>query len=272
MRLSYAVACCDIKSGFLPAYQGELDEIFKKLAHLGYHGVELMIKDPEKLNWKEISNLCSENGLSVPLICTGEVYDEDGLSLIDPDEEIRRKAFQRMRQIIEFASHLKAGVNIGRVRGNFCKEVGRNKSLEWALLSFSELASFAEKFGVCLMLEPINRFQCNFINTTQEGIEMVKKINSKYFQLMLDLFHMNIEDVSIESSILDANEYVRHIHICDSNRQAPGCGHLDFPGIIRILKRINYQGFLSGEILPIPDDYTAAKLTIEHITPLLSIS
>ena len=270
MKLSYAVVCSDIESEFLPAYRGELGDVFKRLVSLDYQGTELMIKNPKKLNRRKISGLCSENGLEVALICTGEVYGEDGLALIASDKQVRKKAFQRMKEIIEFAAHFQAGVNIGRVRGSFCKEVDKKESLEWAVSAFSELAFFAEGFNVCLLLEPINRFQCNFINTTREGIDMVKQINSGHFRLMLDLFHMNIEDASIESGILEAGDYLRHIHICDSNRHAPGCGHLNFPGIINTLKKIDYQNFLSGEVLPVPDDYTAAQLTAEYLRPLLS--
>lgn len=269
MELSYAIACSDIESDFIPAYRGELEDTLTTLASLGYHGIELLLKEPRKLDLKRILKISSKYGLRVCVICTGEIYGEDGLALISSDKEIRKKTLKRMKEIIEFAAHFRAGVNIGRARGNLCKEASKKESLEWAISAFSELASFAEKFDVCLMLEPINRFQCNFINTTQEGIDMVNQIGSKHFRLMLDLFHMNIEDTSIESSILESAKHLRHIHICDSNRHAPGRGHLDFSKIISILKKINYQGFLSGEILPIPDDYSAAKLTIEYSRPLL---
>ena len=107
------------------------------------------------------------------------------------------------------------------------------------------------------------------MNTTQEGIEIVNKVDSSCFQLMIDLFHMNIEDASLELSIREAKESLKHLHLCDSNRHPPGKGHLDFPAIIDVLRKISYTGFLSGEIVPLTDHYMAAKEMIGFLKPLL---
>lgn len=86
---------------------------------------------------------------------------------------------------------------------------------------------------------------------------------------MGDTFHMNIEEQSIYDAIKNARRYLAHFHLADNNRLAPGQGHLDFKKIIKALKEIGYKGFVSAEILPKPDQYTAAKLAIEHIKSLI---
>jgi len=79
---------------------------------------------------------------------------------------------------------------------------------------------------------------------------------------------MNIEEVSIDDSIIQAKDYITHVHFADSNRWAPGCGHLDFTIIVQTLKKIGYQGYVSAEILPFPDPDNCARLTAETLGKL----
>jgi len=82
---------------------------------------------------------------------------------------------------------------------------------------------------------------------------------------MADTFHMNIEEKSIYDRIIRADGYLEHIHFADSNRLAPGQGHIDFKQIIHALRQINYNSFITAEILPIPNQYDAAKLTSDYL-------
>ena len=269
MKLSYMVATPEIESSNVLAYKGEFEYILEKIVEWGYQGVELMVKNPGKFNKDKIEQLIHRYNLEVPVICTGEVFGEDGLSFMDIDKIVRKLAIKRTKEIIEFAARFKAQVNVGRLRGHFVKEVERKKLLDYALFGFEECINYAEKYNVCIILEPITSLITNFINTTQEGIQFVQKINRKNFRLMLDLFHMNIEDSSIYGSIIEARKYVNHIHICDNNRLAPGWGHLNFPEIIGALKAIGYNGFLSAEILQIPDQESAAEHTVKCLSMLV---
>ena len=271
MKLSYTVSTPEIKSSKVLAYKGEFEQVLKKMVKWGYHGIELMVKNPREFNQAKLVKLTRMYNLEVPVICTGEVYGEDGLSFMDVDETIRKLAIQRTKEIIEFAAYFKAQVNIGRLRGHFTEEVERDRQLDYALFGFDEAITYAEKHNVRIILEPIASKITNFINTTNEGIQFVQKINRGNFGLMLDLFHMNIEDSSIYASIIEARKYVSHIHVCDNNRQAPGWGHLNFPEIIQVLRAIKYNGFLSAEILQIPDQEKAAEQTYKYLNLLVSI-
>jgi sugar phosphate isomerase/epimerase len=271
MKLSYTVATPEIKSSNVLAYKGEFKQILQKMVNWGYQGIELMVKDPRKFDQAKIVQLIRMHNLEVPAVCTGEVFGEDGLSFMDVDEAIRKLAIQRTKEIIEFAAYFKAPVNIGRLRGHFTKEVERDRLLDYALFGFDESITYAEKYNVRIILEPITSTVTNFINTTKEGIQFVQKINRKNFGLMLDLFHMNIEDSSIYASFIEAKKYVSHIHVCDNNRQAPGWGHLNFPEIIQVLRAVRYHGFLSAEILQIPNQVRAAEQTSKYLSALISI-
>ena len=116
--------------------------------------------------------------------------------------------------------------------------------------------------GVRIVLEPVNSLQAAYIITSQDGIDMVHRVGRANFGLMLDVFHMNIEDVSIYESFTDAATHCWFVHLADNNRKWPGSAHLDFEQIVSALHKMDYQGFVSFEILPWPDGDTAAWAAI----------
>jgi len=136
-------------------------------------------------------------------------------------------------------------------------------------LSFlRKCTEFAKEYNIGLTLEPVNRYESNFINTLNEGIEFIKRVDASNLGLLADTFHMNIEEVSIYDSIIQAKDYITHVHFADSNRWAPGCGHLNFAKIVQTLKKIDYQGYVSAEILPFPDPDSCARLTAKHLNKI----
>jgi len=86
--------------------------------------------------------------------------------------------------------------------------------------------------------------------------------------LLLDTFHMNIEEPQIEASIRLCADRIFHFHVADSNRWSPGMGHLDFQSILQALHATGYQGWVSGEFLPLPDAQTAARRSATHLRQL----
>jgi sugar phosphate isomerase/epimerase len=118
------------------------------------------------------------------------------------------------------------------------------------------------KYNVKLVVEPINRYEIDTLNSSMEAYNFIKEYRLPLY-LMLDTFHMNIEDVSIEASLLQCGELIKHIHFLDSNRLAPGMGHLEMIKIYGILKQIGYEGYLCLEALALPDAKTCAQKGIE---------
>jgi len=177
-------------------------------------------------------------------------------------------AVERINDQIVFASHFDAQVIIGLIRGNIEDGVDREKAEEWTIDCLRECTEFAKDYNIGLTLEPVNRYESNFINTLNEGIEFIKRVGASNLGLLADTFHMNIEEVSIYDSIIQAKDYITHVHFADSNRWAPGSGHLDFAKIVQTLKKIGYQGYVSAEILPLPDPYNCARLTAEHLNKI----
>ena len=101
-----------------------------------------------------------------------------------------------------------------------------------------------------------------------EGLDLLDQVGAGNVGLLLDTFHMNIEEPVIEDSIRACGERIFHFHVADSNRWYPGAGHLDFKSILNALFATGYQGFVSGEFMPKPDPDTSARLSIVHLRQL----
>jgi sugar phosphate isomerase/epimerase len=123
----------------------------------------------------------------------------------------------------------------------------------------------ARAFGLRLALEPINRYETTLINNISQGLELIRHVGAENFGLLLDTFHMNIEEPVIEASIRACGEHIFHFHVADSNRWHPGAGHLDFHSILGTLLSTGYTGWISGEFLPEPDAQSAAGKSIAFL-------
>ena len=265
MKLGIVISSQPSSFSALPFTEGIAENV-AKVKQLGYDGIELAVRDPQKLDVDTLVSLLDRHRMSVFAIGTGQVFLEEGLSFVDPDENIRRKAIERIKAQINLAKVLDALVIIGLVRGKKGNKTSDEQADKWLCEALRECA--AEDDSVKLVIEPINRYETDMINTVGSGLELMEKVRMENVGLLLDTFHMNIEEPSPVQSILDAGKYLFHFHIADSNRWYPGAGHIDFGKQINTLMQVGYQGFISAEIMPLPDPDTAAEKTIEYLRNL----
>jgi len=267
IKIASMVGAPDLLQETLAVYSGDLEVAFGNLAALGYDGVELMTRDPRQLDGRQIQISLQNHGLQLVGLCTGHVFGEDGLGLVGLGEGISQLAMDRLMAFIDFAA-LYGGegtlVNIGRSRGPGYPQ-DPERTLAEMEATFRQLAEYAAPRGIRIVLEPINVLQAAYIHTAQDGIAMVQRVNHANFGLMLDAYHMNIEDVDIYDSIRQAKPYLWFVHFTDNNRHWPGSAHLDFKKMVAVLEEIEYEGFVSLEILPWPDPDTAAKSSIHSL-------
>jgi sugar phosphate isomerase/epimerase len=240
-------------------FKGDLETNLQHIAALGYTGVELAIRDPKIIDIDELERLTRSNGLTVPAIGTGQAWGEEGLSFTDPDPEFRQAAIGRIKSHIPIAAHFGAVIIIGLIRGIVKPGVNQAQAMEWLVEALRDCNAAALPQGVRLALEPINRYETSLINTTAQGLDLIEQVGAENFGLLLDTFHMNIEEPEIEASIQTCGDRIFHFHVADSNRWYPGAGHLDFKSIIKTLFATGYSGWVSGEFLPYPDARSAAQ-------------
>ena len=251
------------------AFKGDLEVNLARIASYGYGGVELAVREPALLNPDDVWAQVTAAGLTVPAIGTGQAWGEEGLSFTDPSPDVRAAAIARAKSHIPLAARLDATIIIGLLRGIVRPQVDREQAMAWLVSALVECCDAARGAGVRLALEPINRYETTLINTAAQGMALLEAVGAPNLGLLLDTFHMNIEEPTIETSIRQAGDRIFHFHVADSNRWHPGGGHLDFAAILRSLFDTGYTGFVSGEFLPVPDAETAAQRGIAHLRGVL---
>ncbi|RME44416.1 MAG: sugar phosphate isomerase/epimerase [Chloroflexi bacterium] len=249
-------------------FKGDFEANVAKIAGLGYDGVELAIRDPQLVDADELERVVARHNLAVPAIGTGQAWGEEGLSFTDPDRAVRAAAIERVKSHVPLAAHFDAVIIIGLLRGIVKPGVDHGQAMAWLVEALQACSAAAAPAQVRLALEPINRYETTLINNVAQGLELIERVGADNFGLLLDTFHMNIEEPSIEESIRQAGDRIFHFHVADSNRWYPGAGHLDFRRLLEVLFSTGYAGFVSGEFLPEPDADTAARQAILYLRSL----
>jgi len=272
MKLALATPTPEVKTTVPVALlSGTFGERMQKAARLGYDGVELMVVRPDELPVGRIHDQISKAGLEVAAIATGAIYMTDKVTLLASDPEVSREAAIRLDGLIDLAAALEAPVvTIGSFRGRLAWAGGaeaRGKLVEILRVA----AEKAVRQGVRLVLEPVNRYEGDLVHTAAEGLALIKEVGHSHVGLLLDTYHVNIEEASLTEPFREtmAAGQLWHVHLGDSNRLPPGQGHLDFPGIVTTLREAGYQGYLSAELLARPDPDAAAHATITYMRRLV---
>ena len=256
-------ACVAIASGptgFGPMlFPGRVREAALVSSELGFDGIEISMRSPAELGRPELEALLRETGLRLAALSSGRAFLEDHLSLTDPDEAGRAQAMQRIEELAEHAAGFDAPLIVGLVRGKAPADGDLDAALGRFVESMQECADRSAAAGGRFVVEAINRYETPLLNTAAETVAAVERIGRRSVGVLLDVFHMNIEEVSIGAAIRATGEHLGHFHIVDSNRQAAGLGHVDFSEVVAALHDAGYAGWLSAEILPLPDDRAAAE-------------
>jgi sugar phosphate isomerase/epimerase len=233
-----------------------------KARNAGFDGVELFSASADAVDSDMLFGLLDENEIRLAAVGTGAGKVLHGLHLVSPDVDIRRKARDFVSDMIEFGARFGAPAIIGSMQGRLEPGVERDQALVWLTEAFNELGGKAADFGVDLLLEPLNRYESDMVNTLSDGASLIQSLSCSSVFLLADLFHMNIEEESIPGSIRSAGSYIGHVHFVDSNRRAAGMGHINLAEAAEALKEVGFDGYASAEALACPDPDSAAAQTI----------
>jgi len=253
----------------LSLFPGDLEKAFSVARELGFDGIEISVADPEEISLDKVKNLSTKYQVGVSAISTGGAAVRDGLIFSSPEKPIRKAAIQRIKKHIDFASHFKAVVVIGLIKG--WESGNYSQSEDYITECLEECNEYTKGKNIDIALEPINRFQEDFFHSILDCKKYLDRVQLSNVKMMIDSFHMNIEDANMWRNIRQAKDYIIHVHYSDSNRLAPGMGHFDFIKMSKVLEKINYSGYVSAEILPIPNSYIAAKQTITSMKSYLKL-
>jgi D-psicose/D-tagatose/L-ribulose 3-epimerase len=218
-------------------------KLFPTFKKWGFQTVEIPIEDPSHIDPAKVKAAAEKNGLAIGSVCAcmGPGRDFRGT------REEQQTAMTYCKAIIDQAAAMGCPSIIGPVYSVVGKadavEPAQQKT-EWALVvkNLKELCKYAEKKGVQICVEPLNRFETDFLNTVDQALKLVKDVGSKAFKIHLDTFHMNIEQKNQAAAIKKAGKLLAHFHACGSDRGTPGGDHIDWPNIVKALKAVGYKG------------------------------
>ncbi|MDQ1005468.1 sugar phosphate isomerase/epimerase [Neobacillus niacini] len=230
-------------------YAGEdIETSIARLAKYGYDGVEF-VGEPEQMDADRIKELLDKYNIEASTICA--IYNAER-DLVSSNENIRKNAVNYLKSCVDFASKIGAkGISLTPTACmKIYEEADRETELKWAEEGIREAGIYAGEHGVRLTVEAWNRYENYLINRLEQSLELVNRVNLPSVGVMGDTYHMNIEEVDIADTIRMVGDKLYHLHIADSNRAAPGRGHIDFKPIAQALRDINYSGYLTMELLP----------------------
>lgn len=226
-----------------PLTTKKLETLAPKVASLGFDIIELPLEDPHLIDGPRTRAVLEELGLGVTT-CAAMGPDRD---LIHPDAAVRDNGMAYVRQAIDLTQAVGATNIVGPLYsavGRTWKATAQERAADLDLLvdNLQALATYAGDHGVVLGIEPLNRFETSFINTHEQVLEVVERVDHPACGVMLDTFHMNIEEKSAGEAIRAVGDHLVHVHSCENDRGAPGSGNVAWGEVAVALADINYDG------------------------------
>ena len=220
--------------------------LLARVHEYGFDGFEIPIFDPSQLDARSIRNELEANKLE----CTVCAILPPGLSAIDSAAQVRSNTKRHLARCVESAAELGATLMSGPVYAPVGYLPGRRRSADewrWAVECFQGLGPVLEANGITLAIEPLNRFETFFLNTAADAAALCDAIGHPRIGVLLDTFHANIEEKSVVEACRLLGPHLRHIHACENDRGIPGTGHVDFTGMVDVLRETGYNGYLTIE-------------------------
>ncbi len=218
----------------------------EKIKSTGFDGVEIPIFGGEDAHYQKLRKKLDELQLktSTVAVATPEA------NAISPDPAIRKAASERLKTIVRQSAILGADILCGpfhQALGVFSGTGPTEEEFKRAADVHREAANEAQRQGVCLAIEFLNRFECYFLNTTAAAAIYVRRVAHPNFKAMFDTFHANIEEENLPKAFRENAAEIAHIHVANNDRGVPGRGHIDFPAVFRTIKTSGYNGWLTIE-------------------------
>jgi D-psicose/D-tagatose/L-ribulose 3-epimerase len=249
VRATRRLGVCTWTFGDLP-----LDEIARRVKALGFDGVALP-GNLVRYRAAEAGRILADHGLEMMALTP------DSVDLAHPDATVRSKALDYYLRLLDFAGELGAPLVgchgcVGRVRA--LSTVAQERVLLGEAVR--QIAERAEELGLRLVIEALNRYESHLLNSAAEVLAFVEEVDNDHCGILLDAYHMNIEESDPAAALRLAGERLWLYHAADSNRQGIGRGHIDFAKQVAALADVGYAGPIILECTaPGPDPFAAVK-------------
>ena len=246
-----------------PFETASVSEIFSKISKMGFDAVEIAVEDPSVIDATTVKRGLEQYGLQ-PVVCGAFGPTRD---LTHEDPAVHQQCFDYIERCFDFCVQWNAGF----LAGPMYSAVGKTRMLppeqrkaEWnlAVKNLRVVCEMAASRNLQIALEPLNRFESDLVNTAEDVVRLIKDINHPAAKIMLDGFHMNIEEPDAEKAIVLAGDQLIHFQVSENYRGAPGTGQTRWDAYRRGLEKINYKGIVSIESFTPQNKELAAAVCI----------
>ncbi len=222
--------------------------LFPKIKQMGYEAVEIPVEYPEQIDGAKVQEALVAHDLK-PVVCGAFGPSRD---LTHEDPAVHQTCFDYIAQCFELC--LAWGATF--VAGPMYSAVGKarmvppeQRKVEWerAVKNLRTVCQMAEEKGLSIALEPLNRFESDLINTTDDLMRLIEDISHPAAQVLLDGFHMSIEEKDMEAAIRRVGDKLIHVQVSENHRGIPGTGQTQWDSFKRGLEAVHYEGVVSIE-------------------------
>ena len=227
---------------FTSPFTNASTSLFPQFKAWGFDSVEIAVEHESHIDPAYIKSELDRNGLVCGTLCGAFGPGRD----LRGSREEQESSLAYIQQLIDMMATLGASTLVGPIysavgRAELIPE--RDRAAQWQLVveHLKQVCRYAERQGKEIAIEPLNRFETDFINTCGQALRMVEDVGSPALGVHLDTFHMNIEEKDPAKAVLQAGSKLDHFHACGSDRGTPGNDHTDWESIAAALKSIGYQ-------------------------------
>jgi D-psicose/D-tagatose/L-ribulose 3-epimerase len=225
-----------------PFSDGNVGELAQRVGGLGFDVLEICLEDPALVTADAVNAAAAAAGVLVS-VC-GAFGPERDVSHESADT--RRGARGYLKTCIELAvatgsAHVVGPMYSATGKARLLSAAERREQRGWAAESLREVGEYAGERGIALGMEPLNRFETDMVNTVEQGLELCEEIGLANVGLLLDTFHMNIEEKDMAAAIRAAGDRIVHFHACENDRGAPGAGHVPWNEVFDALRSVGYD-------------------------------
>jgi len=223
----------------------EFDADLRAVKQCGYDAVEIQITDPELLDEGRLRESLSAVGLPLCAFQTGGTYLARGNCLCTANDDVRLRTIALLKSFVDLAERMKSVIVFGSLQGKTKDEPDLPAGRKRVVAALLDVCRHAAPKGVVLALEPVNHLETSYHNTIAEMDKVVRGVNLSSARLMIDTFHMNIEERDMLSPLPGIMECLAHVHLSETNRDVLGAGHWQTAAFLRELHRHGYAGYCS---------------------------
>lgn len=228
---------------FTSPFTNDSISLFPLFKKWGFGNVEIALEDVAHIDPVIIKNALDENEIICGSICAAMGLGRD----LRGSQEEQNTAIAYLKSVVDIMPVLGCPILVGPLYSS----VGRAEPVaeeqyrtQWDVVvsHLKMLSAYAAQRNVKLAIEPLNRYETDFINTCEQGLKMISDVDSEALLLHLDSYHMNIEEKDPAKAILQAGKYLGHFHACGSDRGTPGGDQINWDKIMGSLRQIDYSG------------------------------